>query len=50
MTALLEPWKEKAPTESEEKMLQGDSQLIIVAGRYVVIYWFECPRTYTDPA
>ncbi|TVY81920.1 Tryprostatin B 6-hydroxylase [Lachnellula suecica] len=32
MSSLLEPWKDKKPTGFDLKMLQGDSQLIIVAG------------------
>ena len=33
MSVLLVPWKDKKPTGSDLKMLQGDCQLIIVAGR-----------------
>ena len=33
MSFLLEPWKEKRPVGSDLNMLQGDSQLIVVAGR-----------------
>ena len=33
MSFLLEPWKEKSPVGSDLNMLQGDSQLIVVAGR-----------------
>ena len=33
MAALLDPWKEKVPTGRDLLMLQGDAQLIIVAGR-----------------
>jgi len=33
MSALLEPWKGTKPTEDDLRMLRGDSQLIVVAGR-----------------
>lgn len=36
MSALIEPLKDKQLSELELKMLQGDSRLIIVAGRYVI--------------
>jgi cytochrome P450 len=32
MSALLEPWKDKPPSEADMRMLRGDSQLIVVAG------------------
>ena len=35
MSALLEPYKVKKPTGSDLRMLQGDSQLVIVTGRSV---------------
>lgn len=34
MAALLKPWKGELPTGSALSMLQGDAELIIVAGRY----------------
>ena len=37
MSFLLEPWKDKTPTGSDLNILQGDSQLIIVAGRSLVL-------------
>ena len=33
MSTLLEPYKDTRPTETDMKMLRGDSQLIVVAGR-----------------
>ena len=33
MSFLLDPWREKAPTGQDLNMLQGDCQLIVVAGR-----------------
>ena len=39
MTALLSPWAdEKKPSDSDLLMLQGDTQLIINAGRSVLRY------------
>ncbi|KAL9122024.1 MAG: hypothetical protein Q9187_001416 [Circinaria calcarea] len=32
MSVLLEPWKDRRPTGADLNMLQGDSQLIVVAG------------------
>lgn len=41
MTALLEPYKDLKPTENEMRMLRGDSQLIIVAGRSLFDFFFK---------
>ena len=37
MSTLLDPWKSKIPTGRDLLMLQGDAQLIIVAGRSVLL-------------
>lgn len=41
MTTLLEPYKDLKPTENEMRMLRGDSQLIIVAGRSLFAFFFK---------
>jgi hypothetical protein len=33
MATLLEPFQEKAPTGDELRMLQGDSRIVVIAGR-----------------
>ena len=33
MSFLLDPWRDKEPTGQDLNMLQGDCQLIVVAGR-----------------
>jgi hypothetical protein len=38
MAALLDPWKDSRPTGADLNMLQGDAQLVIVAGRSVRRY------------
>lgn len=40
MSTLLEPYKDSKPTENEMKMLRGDSQLIVVAGRSPLAFFF----------
>ena len=38
MFFLLDPWKDEKPTGSDLNMLQGDSQLIVVAGRLLNLF------------
>lgn len=41
MSTLLEPYKDSKPTENEMKMLRGDSQLIVVAGRSPLALFYQ---------
>jgi len=38
MSTLLKPWQDEKPSGYDLRMLQGDSQLIVVAGRYCFFF------------
>jgi hypothetical protein len=40
MSTLLSPFQETPPTAEDILMLQGDSRLIIIAGRYDLMFQF----------